>query len=182
MIRTIIALNDEAQAQSMTQALVHRGITVRYRCQSGAEVLRAVKEMGGGVIICSFKLRDMTAKELADRLAGQALILVLAKGNTLALCDHDDLFTLAVPVRPSELIGAVNMLLQMDAMRAAAQRIPKRSTSAQETINKAKKLLMRRHNMTEPEAHHYLQQHSMRAGVRMEDIAHDLLNSNASNE
>lgn len=181
MIRTIIALNDEAQAQSMTQALVHRGITVRYRCQSGAEVLRAVKEMGGGVIICSFKLRDMTAKELADRLAGQALILVLAKGNTLELCDHDDLFTLAVPVRPSELIGAVNMLLQMDAMRAA-QRIPKRSTSAQETINKAKKLLMRRHNMTEPEAHHYLQQHSMRAGVRMEDIAHDLLNSNASNE
>lgn len=181
MIRTIIALNDEAQAQSMTQALVHRGITVRYRCQSGSEVLRAVKEMGGGVIICSFKLRDMTAKELADRLAGQALILVLAKGNTLALCDHDDLFTLAVPVRPSELIGAVNMLLQMDAMRAA-QRIPKRSTSAQETINKAKKLLMRRHNMTEPEAHHYLQQHSMRAGVRMEDIAHDLLNSNTSNE
>lgn len=181
MIRTIIALNDEAQAQSMTQALVHRGITVRYRCQSGAEVLRAVKEMGGGVIICSFKLRDMTAKELADRLAGQALILVLAKGNTLALCDHDDLFTLAVPVRPSELIGAVNMLLQMDAMRAA-QRIPKRSISAQETINNAKKLLMRRHNMTEPEAHHYLQQHSMRAGVRMEDIAHDLLNSNTSNE
>lgn len=181
MIRTIIALNDEAQAQSMTQALVHRGITVRYRCQSGAEVLRAVKEMGGGVIICSFKLRDMTAKELADRLTGQALILVLAKGNTLALCDHDDLFTLAVPVRPSELIGAVNMLLQMDAMRAA-QHIPKRSTSAQETINKAKKLLMRRHNMTEPEAHHYLQQHSMRAGVRMEDIAHDLLNSNTSNE
>ena len=181
MIRTIIALNDEAQAQSMTQALVHRGITVRYRCQSGAEVLRAVKEMGGGVIICSFKLRDMTAKELADRLAGQALILVLAKGNTLALCDHNDLFTLAVPVRPSELIGAVNMLLQMDAMRAA-QRIPKRSTSAQETINKAKKLLMRHHNMTEPEAHHYLQQHSMRAGVRMEDIARDLLNSNASNE
>lgn len=181
MIRTIIALNDEAQAQSMTQALVHRGITVRYRCQSGSEVLRAVKEMGGGVIICSFKLRDMTAKELADRLAGQALILVLAKGNTLALCDHDDLFTLAVPVRPSELIGAVNMLLQMDAMRVA-QRIPKRSTSAQETINKAKKLLMRRYNMTEPEAHHYLQQHSMRAGVRMEDIARDLLNSNASNK
>lgn len=181
MIRTIIALYDDAQAQSMTQALVHRGITVRYRCQSGAEVLRAVKEMGGGVIICSFKLRDMTAKELADHLAGQALILVLAKGSTLTLCDHDDLFTLAVPVRPSELIGAVNMLLQMDAMRAARS-IPKRSASAQETIASAKALLMQRHGMTEPEAHHYLQQHSMRAGVRMEDIAHDILQNSTSNE
>lgn len=181
MIRTIIAINDDAQAQSMAQALVHRGITVRHRCQTGAEVIRAIKEMGGGVIICSFKLRDMTAKELADRLAGQALILVLAKGNTLALCDHDDLFTLAVPVRPSEFIGAVNMLLQMDAMRAA-RTIPKRSNSARETIENAKSLLMRRHGMTEPEAHHYLQQHSMRAGVRMEDIARNILSSSHSDE
>ena len=174
MIRTIIALNDDALAQSMTQALVHRGITVRYRCQTGAEVIRAVKEMGGGVIICSFKLRDMTVGEMADRLEGQALILVLAKGNTLALCDRDDLFTLSVPVRPSELIGAVHMLLQMDAMRAA-QSIPKRSNNDRETIDKAKALLMKRHGMTEPEAHHYLQQHSMRAGVRMEVIANDIL-------
>ena len=167
MIRTIIALNDDALAQSMTQALVHRGITVRYRCQTGAEVIRAVKEMGGGV---------MTVGEMADRLEGQALILVLAKGNTLALCDRDDLFTLSVPVRPSELIGAVNMLLQMDAMRAA-QSIPKRSSSDREIIDKAKALLMKRHGITEPEAHHYLQQHSMRAGVRMEVIANDILRS-----
>lgn len=108
MIRTIIALNDDALAQSMTQALIHRGITVRYRCQTGAEVIRAVKEMGGGVIICSFKLRDMTVGEMADRLEGQALILVLAKGNTLALCDRDDLFTLSVPVRPSENLSVLS--------------------------------------------------------------------------
>ena len=48
MIRTIVALNDNALAENISQALVHRGIAVRYRCHTGAEVLRAVREMDGG--------------------------------------------------------------------------------------------------------------------------------------
>ena len=79
MIRTIVALNDNALAENISQALVHRGIAVRYRCHTGAEVLRAVREMDGGVVICAAKLRDITAVELADRLDGQALLLVLVK-------------------------------------------------------------------------------------------------------
>lgn len=174
MIRTIVALNDDTLAQSMVQALVHRGISVRYRCRSGAEVLRAVKDMGGGVIICSFKLRDMSAAELADRLDGRGLILVLAKGSQIALYDRDDLFTMTVPVRTSEFIGAVSMLLQMDAMRAA-HTIPQRTDAARDLIEQAKALLMERHSLSEPEAHHYLQKRSMSAGARMEDIARDVL-------
>ena len=174
MIRTIVALNDDALAENISQALVHRGIAVRYRCRTGAEVLRAVHEMDGGIIICTVKLRDMTASELADRLDGRALLLVLAKGSQRALCDRDDLFTMSVPVRSSELIGAVNMLLQMDAMRTARS-IPKRSDDAQSAIAEAKALLIARRGMSEPEAHHYLQQHSMKSGIRMEDVARSFL-------
>lgn len=177
MVRTIVALNDETLAQSMVQALIHRGINVRYRCLTGAEVLRAVKDMGGGVVICSFKLRDMSAAELANRLDGRALMLVLGKGSQLALCDHDDLFTMTVPVRTSEFIGAVHMLLQMDSMRAA-HTIPKRSDDARALIDKAKAWLIDNQHMSEPEAHHYLQQHSMRAGIPMEEIARAFLDNN----
>ena len=166
MIRTIVALNDDALAENISQALVHRGIAVRYRCHTGAEVLRAVHEMDGGVVICAAKLRDITAVELADRLDGQALLLVL--------CDREDLFTMNVPVRSSELIGAVTMLLQMDAMRAA-RTIPKRSDDAQSAIAEAKAQLIANRGMSEPEAHHYLQQRSMQSGVPMEIVARALL-------
>lgn len=174
MVRTIIASTDEALSENITQALLQRGITVRHRCQSGAEVIRAVREMGGGVVICTAKLCDMTAAELADRLKNEALLLVLAKGNQRTLCDREDLFTMTVPIRSAELIGAVNMLLQMDAMRVA-RTIPKRSDDALSDIDEAKALLMQRRGMTESEAHHYLQQHSMRSGVRMELVARAFL-------
>lgn len=175
MIRTIIALGDNDRAQSVSQALAHRGITVRYHCTSGAEVIRAIKKMGGGVVICPFKLCDMTACDLADRLNGQAFLLVLAKGNQLALCNRADLFTMTLPVRSAELIGAVTMLLQLDAQRTATT-IPKRSQTACDLIDQAKAQLMQRYGMTEPEAHHFLQQRSMRTGTRMEDTARALLN------
>ena len=169
MIRTIVALNDNALAENISQALVHRGIAVRYRCHTGAEVLRAAREMDGGVVICAAKLRDITAVELADRLNGQALLLVLVKSSQRALCDREDLFTMNVPVRSSELIGAVTMLLQMDAMRAA------RSDDAQSAIAEAKAQLIANRDMSEPEAHHYLQQRSMQSGVPMEIVARALL-------
>ena len=162
MIRTIVALNDDALAENISQALVHRGIAVRYRCHTGAEVLRAVHEMDGGVVICAAKLRDITAVELADRLDGQALLLVLVKSSQRALCDRED------------LIGAVTMLLQMDAMRAA-RTIPKRSDDAQSAIAEAKAQLIANRGMSEPEAHHYLQQRSMQSGVPMEIVARALL-------
>lgn len=174
MIRTIIAVSDDILSQNISQTLSHRGIAVRYRCRTGAEVLRAVREMDGGVVICTVKLNDMTAAKLADRLDGQALLLVLAKGSQLPLYEHDDLFTMTVPLRPAEFVGAVQMLLQMDAMRAS-RAISTRSDEAQRTIANAKALLMSQHHLSEAEAHRLLQKRSMSSGTPMEHVARTLL-------
>lgn len=170
MIRTIIAINDGELEKTVTNAFSNRGIQVRYHCHSGAEVIRAVKQMGGGVVICPFKLSDMTVNDLASALGNDALLLTLAKGKELSLIDRDEVFKLPVPVRLSELLGAVTMLMQMDDMRAA-QLIPKRSKKSQDHVDEAKRLLMQHYDMTEPEAHRYLQTNSMKQGARMSDTA-----------
>ena len=46
---------------------------------TGAEVIRAVRYMGGGVVVCGVKLPDMTADQLYDDLEGDAYILAAAK-------------------------------------------------------------------------------------------------------
>lgn len=176
MIRTIVALDNAQQQTMITQALTHRGIDVRCRCTSGAEVIRAVRQMGGGVVICPFKLCDMSVLELADRLNGQAFFLVIVKGSQRSFCERDDCFTLTAPVHTAELAGAVHMLLQLDARRAA-QTIPKRSDEARTVISEAKALLMARHGMTEPQAHRLLQDRSMQSGIPMADVAQMLLAS-----
>ena len=174
MIRTILALDDAQQRQQIAQALTRHGIEIRCRCQTGAEAIRAVRQMGGGVVICPFKLRDMSVLELADRLAGQAFFLVIAKGSQRDHCDRDDLFALSAPVHTAELAGAVHMLLQLDARRAA-RTIPQRSEAARAAINEAKALLMARYGMTEPQAHRLLQDRSMQSGIPLEDVARQLL-------
>ncbi|MDO4280322.1 MAG: ANTAR domain-containing protein [Peptococcaceae bacterium] len=176
MIRTILALGSGKTAQTVANALTSRGIEIRYHCQSGAEIIRAVNKMGGGIILCSFRLKDMTADQLADTLGSQARILVLDKGTELDLCQNGDIFKMASPLRLSELMGAVTMLLQMDAM-LAAQTVPKRDHQADALITRAKDLLAAKKGMSEPQAHRYLQHESMNHGVSMPETAQKIIAS-----
>ena len=59
MIRTVVAIESENLSDAVCLALERDGIPVRFRCQTGAEALRALKKMGGGVAVCSFRLPDM---------------------------------------------------------------------------------------------------------------------------
>ena len=78
---------------------------------------------------------------------------------------------LAVPINSGELI------CYMDMLRPAP--VPARTTrSAEDTalINKAKRLLINHYNMTEPQAHRFIEKKSMDTGKSMADIARKLLN------
>jgi len=51
-----------------------------------------------------------------------------------------------------------------------------RTEEERATINKAKQVLMVRNNMTEEEAHRYIQKNSMDSGVNMVEMAEMILN------
>lgn len=169
MIRTVVAIESRNLSDAVCLALERDGIPVRFRCQTGAEALRALKKMGGGVAVCSFRLPDMTANDLRDCAGGSASVLVVAKPQYLELCRGEDIFKLAVPVRKSELTGTVGMLLRLDGERGSARH--RRSPEDEQTIETAKRLLMERNGMTEQEAHRYLQKTSMERCRTMADTA-----------
>ena len=174
MIRLVASfLSTEADSR-VTDILEKNGFAVRFHCRTGAETARAIGKMGGGVVVCSYKLADTTAEQLADELAGQALFLVLAKGVQLDLLENDELFSLPLPVKSGELLGSVNMLVQMDQKRAAHM-IPRRSDDDKAVIEQAKRLLMTSSGMTEERAHRYIQRRSMDAGAKMADTARLIL-------
>lgn len=170
MVRTVIAVDNEQLGDLISDTLEKNGIAVRYRCRNGAEAIRAIKKMGGGVIVCGYKLPDMTADQLFGNLRDFASLLVVAKPQQLSLCEEEDIFKLPAPVRTGELIGAVNMLIQMDKMRYA-KTIPRRSPEDAELILRAKELLMSRSNLSEDAAYRYIQQKSMETCAKMTDTA-----------
>ncbi len=174
MIRTVVAFEKDESRDKIADMLEKTGITVRFRCRSGAEVLRAVKTMGSGVVICGHKLSDMSAGELAHELRGQAKFLILAKQNQLELLDDTDVFKLQIPVSAAELRGSVNILIQLNDISDHA-RLPRRTEEERHVIEKAKELLMESRGFTEDQAHRYLQRRSMETGVKLAEAARAIL-------
>lgn len=174
MIRTVVAFEKDESRDKIADMLEKSGIQVRYRCRSGAEVLRAVKTMGSGVVICGHKLTDMAAEHLAHELHGQAKFLVLAKQSQLDMLENPDVFKLQIPISAGELRGSVNILIQLDEISARTQ-IPKRSDEEQELIRRAKELLMESRGFTEDQAHKYLQHRSMETGKKLAETARQIL-------
>ena len=54
-------------------------------------------------------------------------------------------------------------------------RLPRRGADGRELIEEAKRLLMRRDGLTEPQAHRVLQQYAMNHGLRMADYAAQII-------
>lgn len=167
MSRIIVAFDSEEMTQRVNAILIAASLSPRYCCRTGAEVIRQVRYMGGGVVICPAKLKDMTADTLYDDLDGGACILVLGRPQQLEICTHPRIFRLALPVSPYDLSASVNILLQLDEMQSGQ---PRRTGEDQRLIDQAKALLCRQ-GMTEAEAHRYLQQRSMNRQMRKVDFA-----------
>ncbi len=175
MTRTVVAF-DNAEARGKVAGMLEKAdVQVRYQCGTGGEAAGAVKTMGGGVVICGYRLRDMSADDLADELEGLAYLLVMATPPQLELLGSGTAFRMPLPVTPGEFRGSVNILLQMDEIRSR-RNIPRRSEADEAVITEAKVLLMQRNFMTESEAHRYLQHKSMESAMKMADMARKILN------
>jgi hypothetical protein len=170
VFRTVVAFDSENAVNGVSEILEKAGITVRYRCRTASAVVRAVNTMGGGVVICGFRFPDGTADTLAEDLGDKALCLVAAKQIHLDMLESEDIFRISLPLKGFQLIGSVNMLLQMD-QKLQNSTIPRRSPEEDELVSRAKELIMAKHGFSEPEAHRYLQKLSMDRSVKLYEMA-----------
>lgn len=170
MVKIIVAFPSEERCRQLSAALEEAGFPVFRTCTSGSEVRRTLNQCHDGVILSACRFHDCTADSLAWDLHGQTLLLVMGRPQQLELCEHPDLFRLPAPFTKGELTSAVSMLVQLYQMK-----LPRRTKAENETIAQAKALLMAKRAITEPEAHHYLQQQAMNRGMKLADYASHVL-------
>ena len=70
MDRIILAFASEKAHAQITRILGSGGLAPSISCFSGAETIRAARKLGGAVVICGFRLRDMTAETEAPKSSG----------------------------------------------------------------------------------------------------------------
>jgi len=170
MIRTVVAIESPKLSDVICHALEKNGIKVRYRCSTGAEVIRAINKMGGGVVITTLHLPDMYCTQLCQDLSDLGYVMVLGRENMLADCVGDNVIAIALPTKSSILLDELTRLLDLDDVRAK-ESIPERSQKDKELILQAKEMIMSIHHINENAAHRYLQKTSMDASISMVDAA-----------
>ncbi len=171
MARIVIASASDAAREHLSQLLVSSGFSIFRCCAAGSELRRTLNECEDGVVILMGPLPGCKPDELQWDYGEHIQILLIAKPAVLEGCEAPGIFRLALPASSQAVIGAVDMLSQLHQMR-----LPKRMGSEKQIVEEAKQLLMRRQNLTEPEAHRALQQYAMNHGIKMSEYAAQILN------
>lgn len=169
MERIVTAFSHEEAQRRIRRLLESGGYAVAGCFFSGADAIRAVRKLEAAAVVCGFRLRDMTAPDLAQRLAPDTGVLVIASAANLDLCQGENLYKLPVPAGRADLYASVDMLLRQ--RRRTRRAPPARQEEARKLILRAKELLMDVNRMSEAEAHRFLQKRSMDAGLRLEQTA-----------
>lgn len=177
MTGIIVALPKIEDAKSIKNLLVRSGFTVIAACSSGAQVLSLTDDLNDGIVISGYRLPDMLYKELFDCLPEGFEMLLLASQSLLLECVGSDIMCLGMPLKVHDLLNTVEMMVTSIAYKRKKSKDKPKDRKPEEIamINEAKRLLMSRNNMTEEEAHRYIQKCSMDSSTNMVETAQMIL-------
>lgn len=177
MTNIIVVFSRIEDAKSIKNILVKNGFCVTAVCTSGAQTLGYTDEFRDGIVISGDRLTDMVCMDLKESLPDGFEMVVMASQRVLTDVSGNGIIGLAMPLKVHELINTVAMLSQGIVRREKKQKEKPKVRNEEEAsdIENAKRLLMERNNLTEEEAHRYIQKHSMDNSVNMVETAQMLL-------
>lgn len=170
MSRIIIASANENARLQVSRALTASGFSIFRCCASESEFRRSMSVCDHVLLLMAGLLPDTAPEELLSDFRHRLQILLIARPPVIAEHTAQGLFHLSYPCSGNALVGAVEMLIQMQAMNH-----PQRSAPDRMLVEKAKQFLILQTGMTEPEAHQHMQHYAMAHGMKMTDYARHLL-------
>lgn len=176
MARIIVAMPKIEDAKKIGEMLKSRGMHGIELCTTGSAVLSRVHNLDSGIVICTKRFKDMYYSDVAENLPDyfEMLLLISQEG-----VDYypSNVVTITMPFHVSDLLSSVEMMTtQVERrLRKLQTKTKKRNEEEQKCINEAKRLLMERNNMTEPEAFRYIQKCSMDSSTNMVETAQMIL-------
>ena len=176
MINIIVAFPKMENAKNIKSILVKNGFRVNAVCTSGAQVLQHADMLEEGIIVCAGRLQDMMYIQLREYLSPHFQMLVVASAGLLEAEKSENVVSLTMPLKVHELVGTLEMMANSLMRRRRKKGRPAgRSEEEKQMIQKAKEVLMARNNMTEEEAHRYMQKSSMDSATNLAETAQMIL-------
>jgi len=177
LLSIIIVFPKVEDGKGIKNVLIRAGYNVHAVVSTGSQAIGLANELDEGIVICGYKYSDMHYLELYNYLPRSFQMLLLASKARLEECVSSDIICLGVPMKTRDLLDTLEMMtLQYRRKKKKDKDSSKtRTKEDKETILKAKILLMERNNLTEDEAHRYIQKTSMDSGTNMVETAEMIL-------
>ncbi|HBP38908.1 MAG TPA: hypothetical protein DD640_09265 [Clostridiales bacterium] len=189
MRQIMLVFTSQKTALKIKSALTEAGLPVHQVFSAGMPLLQqAVLSEEGGVVILQPNLPDIGVPDLLTRLPDTFDLLVLQ--NNIQRADYGrlpGLFFLDAPFTGPVLTDGVSNLLHNRSLsgfsglygangdHTAIPAHQQRSAAEKQLLDAAKRRLIDGHQMTESQAHRYLQRRSMETGVNLVGIARRVL-------
>ena len=173
MTSIIIVLPKLEDGKKIKNLLVRNGFSVSAVCGCGAQAVNMMDDYDDGIIICGYKLADMMYSELHDYMPPGFEMLLMASDHLLAECTGNDIMCLSMPLKLYDFLNTVELMTNSIAYKRKKRKSQPRTRRPEESalINETKALLMSRNNMTEDEAHRYIQKCSMDSSTNLVETA-----------
>lgn len=180
MKSVILAFQNPEAAASISRVVQLGGYSVAGCCQSGAEVLRMLGWTSACAVICGYRLKDITAAELFDRLPKEmGMLVLLSQSQSGAVELPCGVQWVNLPISRAAVTDALKTVIMINdrpsGVKSGEDKRPARTAEDKEVILAAKKRLMENDNMTEEQAHRFIQRVSMNNGTKMIDTAKGIL-------
>lgn len=164
----IVAYPTKDIALKFRSLLVSEGFNVSHICALGSSVLSIANDLREGVVVCASVLSDMSASNLASQLPVGFDVIAISKNGKEDYMGN--LINMPLPLHRDDFLQTVSVLVNT---RSSFSR---RDKDESELLSTAKLILMNSKDITESQAHKYLQKESMRTGKRIAQIAKEIVN------
>lgn len=173
MANVIIAFSKQEEARAIRNVLARNGFQICAVCTSGAQVMTHLDQMESSIIVCSYRLSDMLAWDLAANMSPYARMVMIVREIRQPDKHMPQVQCLAMPLKVQDLLQTVELLERTMTEERRIRRTVRKQRSPQEEalIREAKERLMKRNSWTEAQAHRYLQKVSMDSGTNMVESA-----------
>lgn len=177
MSNIVVAFPNQENATNIKNLLTRSGYNVAAVCTTGAAAINAAQRFDDGILICGYKFHDMIFSSIREFLPKNIDMLLVASQDKWQDCSDNDIVCVAMPLKINDFLNTVEMMDQaIYRRRKKLKAQPKiRSDEEIKMIDEAKKVLIEKNNMTEPEAHRYIQKTSMDSGNTLLETARMVL-------
>ncbi|CDC12620.1 response regulator receiver and ANTAR domain protein [Clostridium sp. CAG:413] len=181
--RVLIVSAVEKIYEYITEILPPGEFSPILRAASAGEAKRMLVSDEADIVIINTPLPDEFGTELAlDLSGGTAGVLLLVKNDYFdQVCykvEREGVLTVGKPSSKQTLYGAVKLAAAMSARLAKMER---KNKTLQEkmadirTVNRAKWLLIENLNMTERDAHYYIEKQAMNMRLSRHEVAENII-------